>query len=67
MAADEIDQANEMVEFTVEQMRKVVARASPEAVATGACLSCEKGLEEGRRWCDADCRDDWSREKRLRR
>ncbi len=31
--------------------------------ATGRCLSCEKKLAEGLRWCDAACRDDWQREQ----
>ena len=31
--------------------------------ATGFCLNCEEPLEDGHRWCDADCRDDF--EKRM--
>jgi hypothetical protein len=28
---------------------------------TGACLYCGGPLHDGRRWCDADCRDDHQR------
>jgi len=29
--------------------------------ATGVCLCCGEPVTDGRRWCDADCRDDWQR------
>lgn len=28
---------------------------------TGYCLNCDEPVGEGVRWCDADCRLDWSR------
>lgn len=31
---------------------------------TGYCLYCHETLEDGRRWCNAECRDDWEREQR---
>lgn len=31
----------------------------PQAAATGRCLNCGEQVPEPRRWCDADCRDDW--------
>jgi uncharacterized OB-fold protein len=27
--------------------------------ATGKCLTCGAKLSPGRRWCNADCRDEW--------
>lgn len=30
-------------------------------VATGCCLNCGQPVESPRRWCDADCRDQWER------
>lgn len=36
------------------QMRK------PEGpVATGQCLCCLEPVTAGRRWCNAECRDEW--------
>lgn len=37
------------------------ASKKPKIEATGYCLFCEEPLEDGRRWCDAECRDDWQR------
>jgi hypothetical protein len=34
-------------------------RKAAGPAATGACLYCTTPLPDGRRWCDADCRDDW--------
>ncbi len=62
--ADEVDIADEVAE-TILQAQIDRARKDQETVkATGHCLSCDEPLEEGRRWCDADCRDDWERERR---
>lgn len=30
-----------------------------EHAPTGECLWCAEPLDDDRRWCDADCRDDW--------
>lgn len=42
-------------------------RAPEVPIATGQCLSCEKPLPDGVRWCDADCRDDWQLDQRAGR
>lgn len=34
-----------------------------EVAATGRCLCCGEQME-GRRWCDAECRDEWEKSKR---
>lgn len=38
---------------------------APEVRETGYCLSalCGDEVPPGRRWCDAECRDDWERAK----
>ena len=42
-----------------------LARRHPVGpAATGLCHWCGEPVPEGRRWCDADCRDDWQREQR---
>ncbi len=33
---------------------------------TGVCLWCGEPVEEGRRWCDAFCRNGWERVKASR-
>lgn len=36
-------------------------------VATGWCLNCDTELEDdGRRWCDAECRDQWEKDQTQR-
>ena len=29
--------------------------------ATGYCLYCENDLDDGKRWCDVECRDAWQK------
>ena len=33
------------------------------AQATGRCLWCGEPVADGRRWCDAECRDEWERRR----
>ena len=63
--ADEIDEANACSELAMKvQEDNIRANASKlEVEETGSCLSCGRKLK-GRRWCDADCRDDWQRDNR---
>ncbi|MCX7083934.1 MAG: hypothetical protein NTY69_00145 [Methylococcales bacterium] len=37
-------------------------RITTSYVATGLCLFCDEPVDPGRRWCDAQCRDDWQSE-----
>jgi hypothetical protein len=37
-------------------------RITTLSVATGFCLFCDDPVDPGRRWCDAQCRDDWQLE-----
>ena len=30
--------------------------------ATGFCLFCDEPLDDGLRWCNAACRNDWEKE-----
>ncbi|MCP1674286.1 hypothetical protein J2T57_001388 [Natronocella acetinitrilica] len=54
-----IDHASELEEFHRNEALKFRMPEGP--AATGLCLYCEDDLEEGRRWCDAICRDRWER------
>ncbi len=35
------------------------SRRLTTATATGDCLFCDTPVEPPRRWCNAQCRDDW--------
>jgi hypothetical protein len=62
--SDQADLAQTLIEVTAAiQMRR---REPGGPAATGECLFCGAGLPDGRRWCDADCRDGWAREQMLR-
>ncbi len=58
---DEIDRANSMTDIYLDIALKTRERG-PKIEPTGKCLYCEAPLPDGRRWCDADCRDDWQAE-----
>jgi hypothetical protein len=62
---DEVDIAAERMEIEMERLLKRRAASGPKP--TGACLWCGEPVETGRRWCDADCRDDWERDHAHRR
>lgn len=56
---DEIDRANELEERHTAASIRAARGVKVAAVPTGACLNCGKRLARNKRWCDADCRDDW--------
>lgn len=61
---DIIDHATDIAE--AERQRAISQRPrAPVIAATGSCLCCDHPLPPERRWCDADCRDEW--QKRTRR
>lgn len=37
-------------------------KPEPDAIATGECLFCGQTVSKARRWCNAECRDDWKKE-----
>jgi hypothetical protein len=55
--ADVADLAQVPIE--VFERLALAARKPAAPPATGFCLNCAEPLPGGRRWCDADCRDDW--------
>ncbi len=61
--ADDIDLANEMLDA---QISRAVATAGKLEIPTnpsGKCLNCYEPAKEGRRWCDADCREEYEQRK----
>lgn len=64
---DIIDDGNATADFflrTALLNRKHNAKAEPSGI--GLCLNCGAGIEDARRWCDAECRDDWEAEQKRR-
>lgn len=65
---DQIDRAQQDIE-QLEEVRNEMLLATnlqKDAEETGFCLLCGEPLIPGRRWCDADCRDEWEREQKLK-
>lgn len=57
---DDIDHLTIRDEALMDALMKVRKPVGP--LPKGCCLWCEEPLhEEGRRWCDADCRTDYER------
>jgi len=62
---DIVDQANDLAERERDTAIACATHAGPVAEATGRCLNCGVRLRKGRRWCGAECREDWeARRKR---
>ncbi len=63
---DDFDRAaeHEQLQRTLSLAQTLTRPAGP--LATGRCLFCETTVAEGLRWCDADCRDGWQKERDAR-
>ena len=62
--ADEVDVTQERIEREIEIMRRAIAVMSEEVKPIGECLWCGEILDNGRRWCNAECRDSWELRRR---
>jgi hypothetical protein len=62
--ADLIDLAQQQQERLQTAREKYGRGLAPAPEATGFCLNCGNPLTDGRRWCDAECRDDSDRRDR---
>lgn len=59
---DDADMTQERSEKEAELL--LAASRRPEGPKpTGFCLFCGEELDAGRRWCDAEHRDAWERQK----
>lgn len=63
---DNLDRAQKETDLLqLRQLQAVREKASHREVeATGFCLNCGEEVEPGRRWCCADCRDEWELRKK---
>lgn len=62
MSADFLDDASENENNERERLIQK-ARKTKQVQATGHCLYCNNSLNDGRRWCDEWCRDDYQLEQ----
>mgnify|MGYP006293903467 FL=1 len=42
----------------LEEARRAAA-VDPASQYTGSCWNCGRSVDKPRRWCDAECRDEW--------
>ena len=56
--SDELDRASDL-EQAERDHAIASARNYKAVVATGLFLYCSSEVSDGKRWCNADCRDDW--------
>lgn len=64
--------AADIAQYQAEQMEALVgvgARAKPWDLLpfTGKCHNCEEGVAAGAKFCDVDCREDWTKRRESRR
>ncbi len=56
---DVFDQASALEERDREAALQTRKPQGPQA--RGVCLWCDEAVEDGRRWCGVECRDNWER------
>lgn len=59
---DEIDLAQERDYLAAQNAMRMKKPEGP--AATGRCLYCDEILDDQRRWCDAEHREQWEKEAR---
>jgi hypothetical protein len=55
------------IQQEIQTARALKFRQSAGPAVTGYCLNCGEPLPDGRRWCDAACRDEWQRREQILR
>jgi hypothetical protein len=68
---DDADRVTALSETADQANLYYSRRDEPNATYTGYCLFCDEpieplalsGVEVPRRWCNAQCRDDWEKEQ----
>lgn len=64
--ADEADMTADRDEREAP-MRIAASRKPTSPAPNGHCMSCGDPVPEGHRYCDAECREDFEREERMRK
>jgi RNA polymerase-binding transcription factor DksA len=64
--ADEADRAQEETERALARAIAHARARTDEALPfTGVCHWCGEPVEHPRRWCSAECRDEWEAAQRV--
>lgn len=58
---DLADIADDIMQMEIRHLLSSRKTTGPEA--TGECLFCGEPLPDGKRWCNAECRDEWERDQ----
>lgn len=59
--AENAEQTTELFrQSKLDECRREAA-VDPAALWTGRCWNCEEPVDKPRRWCDAECRDEWEK------
>ena len=58
---DEIDRASAQSAVWLDAEIAEARTPVRAAKATGECLWCGEPVEQGRRWCCPECRDEWEK------
>lgn len=56
---DIIDQANAQADLALSIALAAASDTTPIAEPNGHCLNCGERVKKERRWCNAECREDW--------
>lgn len=59
---DDAELKQEMI--LAAEIQRIHEEANKPIVGTGECWNCGEPVEPGRRWCCADCRDQWLKENK---
>lgn len=60
---DDVDRATEQVQKSIEDTLNNIDTTIPKNT-TGKCLTCGLSVDNERRWCNADCRDNYEKNQR---
>lgn len=65
--ADPLDRAVVEQEALLAEQLRLARQKTPELISfTGKCHNCHESLDDGKRFCDVDCREDFEARKRSR-
>ena len=64
---DDADRAAEREDIDREAADAAIRRRIDVMPSLGYCYYCGEALRAGKRFCDADCRDDYDRHEELQR
>ena len=59
--SDEIDLANDLLQQMIDAGIKQAQGNINTHNESGQCIWCSEPVQDGRRWCSADCRNDYEK------